>query len=166
MAVTVAVAVAVAGSNAIVLAQEHREQSMRREMNGDLLSLHRHLGMEGERDLALRGVALPMPATRQLLCSLEHLPLLRGVCRQRPSRSRRPQQFRPIGEEAGCAPNNDPLRWPTSSNAQRTRMSRAKPLPRSGDRSKAVMVGIMGKLRVIGPSRPLSRSRLRCPVIG
>src|SRR5687767_13726835 len=39
--------------------------------------------------------------------------------------------------------------WPTSSSAQRTGMSRASPLPRSGDCSKAVMVGLIGMLLVI-----------------
>src|SRR5580700_464701 len=32
-------------------------------------------------------------------------------------------------------------------------MSRASPLPRSGDRSKAVMVGVMARLRVIAYKR-------------
>src|SRR3954449_7846026 len=38
---------------------------------------------------------------------------------------------------------------PTSSSAQRTRVSRASPLPPSGDRSKAVMVMAIVKLRVV-----------------
>src|SRR3954447_6638944 len=33
--------------------------------------------------------------------------------------------------------------WPTSSSAQRTRVSRASPLPPSGDRSKAVMIMVI-----------------------
>lgn len=36
---------------------------------------------------------------------------------------------------------------PTSSNAQRTGMSRARPLPPSGERSKAVMTGAIGHSR-------------------
>src|SRR5690349_21823280 len=36
--------------------------------------------------------------------------------------------------------------WPTSSSAQRTRVSRASPLPPSGDRSKAVMVMVIVRL--------------------
>jgi hypothetical protein len=35
------------------------------------------------------------------------------------------------------------------ASAQRTRMSRACSLPRSGDLSEAVMVGVIGRLRVI-----------------
>src|SRR3954462_5627748 len=33
--------------------------------------------------------------------------------------------------------------WPPSSSAQRTRVSRASPLPPSGDRSKAVMMMVI-----------------------
>jgi hypothetical protein len=38
---------------------------------------------------------------------------------------------------------------PTSSSAQRTRVSRASPLPRSGERSKAVIVGVIERLQLI-----------------
>src|SRR5262249_12569281 len=40
-------------------------------------------------------------------------------------------------------------RWPTSSSAQRTRMSRASPLPRSGDCANAVMVGVIEVLPTV-----------------
>src|SRR3546814_20659013 len=54
--------------------------------------------------------------------------------------------------------------WLTLSSAQRTRMSLAIPLPRSGDRSKAVMVGVIGRLRAIesgGTSRVAASHRRR-----
>src|ERR1700752_210981 len=41
--------------------------------------------------------------------------------------------------------------WPTSSSAQRTRVSRASPLPPSGGRSKAVMVMVMLRLHATNP---------------
>jgi hypothetical protein len=47
----------------------------------------------------------------------------------------------------------EPRKKPASSSAQRTRVSRASPLPRSGDRSKAVMVMVIVKLlpgKIIG----------------
>ena len=52
---------------------------MRREMDGDLTPLHRHLGMKGKQDLSLRSMTLLVPATRHLLRCLEHPPLLRSL---------------------------------------------------------------------------------------
>src|SRR6185437_4009906 len=54
-------------------------------------------------------------------------------------------------------------RWPASSSAQRTRMSRASPWPRSGDRSNAVMTGIMGTLLVVTTSRSRLARRIDLP---
>lgn len=82
---------------------------MRRQVDGDLLPLHRHLGPEGEQDLALRSMALLVPATRQLPCGLQNPSLLRRLRRQQPDCSNHAQQFRPIGQEAGDAASDDPL---------------------------------------------------------
>ncbi|MBR0648030.1 hypothetical protein GXW78_00005, partial [Roseomonas terrae] len=92
----IVVAVAVAGGSTLALTRKHRKQSMRREIDGNLLPLHHHFGMDGEQDLALRSVALLMPTPRQLPCGLEHPSLLRSLRRQHPGRSHRAQQFRPI----------------------------------------------------------------------
>lgn len=49
--------------------------------------------------------------------------------------------------------------WPTSSSAQRTRVSRASRMPPSGDRSNAVMVIVIVLLLVADAGRPSSSGR-------
>src|SRR3546814_12833838 len=56
------------------------------------------------------------------------------------------------------------VRWAHVFKRQQTLMARARPWPRSGDRSKAVMVGVIGRLRAIesgGTSRVAASHRRR-----
>ena len=87
IAMLIATSVAVLDGSALARAREDCEQSLRREMDDDLLPLHRHLSAEGQQDLAPCGVALLVPTTRQLPCGLEHPLLPRCLRRQRPNGS-------------------------------------------------------------------------------
>jgi hypothetical protein len=78
-------------------------------MDRDLMPLHRNLDPKGEQGLALRAVALLVPAAGQALCCREDPALIRTLRRKHRCGPQRIEQLRPIGEEAGDPRDDDLL---------------------------------------------------------